>query len=306
MKRRLGITLTGLLVAALVVFALAACGESSEPEPTSSEFTNDGMTLSVPVEYAELVAVETPDSSKEGRLFQVAEKASIEAAKEQGSEDADDPEGPGWLFSIGRVSEDEMHQMLTGDMSGGQVFAKDGEDNYYIFYHPTDVRLIRMDNEEMEASMDQWSALNEWAAGVPATFVKDNEGLTAETHGNTDLDIYLAKIAYGGEKDYTVSTLEYGPLEPNGVDPLPYIAPLLNGVTYEEADIKDAPDGEYVVLNFPGDEVRFDFFLAEGGENYIRQTWSDNEMLYKAVFADESIKASAVMQKWYDALAKKR
>ena len=77
---------------------------------------------------------------------------------------------------------------------------------------------------------------------------------------------------------------------------------LLNGATYENADDVEAPDGEYVVLNFPKDKVRFDFFLAEGSENVIREVWGDNEQIYTATFTDDSIKASAVMQDWYHAL----
>ena len=40
--------------------------------------------------------------------------------------------------------------------------------------------------------MEQWTRLNEWAAAVPETFVRDNEGLTLEKHSNTDLDQYFA------------------------------------------------------------------------------------------------------------------
>ena len=76
------------------------------------------------------------------------------------------------------------------------------------------------------------------------------------------------------------------------------------GLSYEEADLSETPDGEYVVFSFPEDDLRFDFFLAEGGENYVRQVWNgDCEQLYKAVFADGTTKASAVMQEWYEALA---
>lgn len=155
----------GLLIAALLLFALAVCGLAEE-ESAVNTLTNDGLTLSIPNEYAELLAVVTPDNSEDG--------------------------------------------------------------NYYLFCHPTDVRLIRADNKEMDASMEQWTALNEWAATVPKAFLKDNKELTAQKYGNTDLDMYLAHIAYGGKTDYTISTTEFGPLQPNGVDPMP----LLSGVTY--------------------------------------------------------------------------
>lgn len=77
----------GLLIAALLLFALAACGLAEE-ESAVNTLTNDGLTLSIPNEYAELLAVVTPDNSEDG--------------------------------------------------------------NYYLFCHPTDVRLIRADNKKSE------------------------------------------------------------------------------------------------------------------------------------------------------------
>lgn len=300
-------TVWGILLAALLAFSLAACSSASsgeEPKEGDSDavsVTNAGLTLSIPAEYSDLLAVDTPQDSEDGTLFSVSEKASIEAGKAQGMSDDD---GAGWLFSIGRISEEDLHEMLCNDMSGMQVFAKDEDGNYYMFYHPTDVRLIRENNEEMEQAMESWSALNEWAWTVPETFVAENDGLTAETRGNTELDIYLARIAYLDDTDYTIGTTEYGPLSSDSVDAAPYLELLMNGATYERVDGEEAPDGEYVVLSFPEDDVRFDFFLAEGKENYIRQVWAeDNESLYKAVFADESIQASSVMQDWYNELA---
>ena len=87
------------------------------------------MKFTVPAEYAGLVNVET---DKDDMLFSVAEKASVEAA---------DYEGAGWLFGFAKVDEDTLHSMMTSDMSGADVFARDGEGNYYLFCHPTDVRI---------------------------------------------------------------------------------------------------------------------------------------------------------------------
>ena len=92
-------------------------------------------------------------------------------------------------------------------------------------------------------------------------------------------------------------------MEPRDVDPMPYLNRLMNGVTFEYADGEETPDGEYVVLSFPDDDVRFDFFRMEGKENYVRTVWSgDNETLYKASYADGAIKASVIMSEWYNAL----
>ena len=113
---------------------------------------------------------------------------------------------------------------------------------------------------------------------------------------------------YQNGSNYTLSTLEFGPLEPNGVDAVPYAEKLMggNGVSYEEVDISETPDGEYVVLSFPDDDIRFDFFRIDDGKNYVRTVWggeSEYEELMLAHFLDESVQASDVAQAWYDALA---
>ena len=293
----------GLLV--LMLLVLPSCGsgsgdeQSGEAEAAAGAYTNAGMTLNVPDEYVDLLVVETPKDSEDGKLFSVAEKASIESAAAQEM----DTDGAGSLFDIGIVDEEDLRQMMTGDMSNAAPFAKDADGNYYVYYHPSDVRLIRSDNEEMDAAMDDWTKLNEWAWSMQDTFTADN-GLTADKHSNTDLDIQLANIAYKGNTKYKISTTEFGPLKPNGVDPTSYVAPLINGVTYEEVDMAEAPDGEYVVLKFPKDKMRFDFFKAEGQENIIRQVMKGgDEIFYKAVFTDESLNATTFMEDWYQALA---
>ena len=92
-------------------------------------YENGGMKLTVPLEYDELLVIETPRNNPSGILFSVSEKASVEAAKAQGYENA------GWLFSIGTVTEDALHEALCYDMSGAEVFAKNTDGQ-----HPTDMR----------------------------------------------------------------------------------------------------------------------------------------------------------------------
>ena len=84
--------------------------------------------------------------------------------------------------------------MLCYDMSGVEVFARDEDGRYFMYYHPTDVRIVRENYDDAEG-LRQWSALNEWAAAVPDSLLTENPGLSAEKHGNTALDIYLARIA---------------------------------------------------------------------------------------------------------------
>lgn len=278
------------------VFTMLLIALISAAVCSAADFSNEGLVLSVPDEYANLVTVEVAEHDAEGMLFSVSEKASIEAAFKQGYMF----DGAGWLFAIGRVSEDEMHQMLCDDMSGREVFAKAADGTCYILYHPTDVRMVREDYSD-QSGLEQWSMLSEWAATVPETFIAENEGLTAEKHSNTTLDIYLARMLYRDDVDYTVSTTEFGPVEPGKVNVAPYLKPLTEGVVYEYADIQEAPDGEYVVLNFADDDVRFDFFFADGMENYIRQIWFHGEdtAFFKAVFDDPELKATELMNEFY-------
>ena len=290
-----------LLLAAL----LTACGEpaapaetdaTAEPAETAAQvLENDGMTLTIPAEYADLVIAEAKEA-EDGTLFYVAEKASVEAGKKQGY-DADS--GIGELFGIRRVDEETTQQMRTSDMSGAEIFAKDAAGNYYIFTHPTDVRILR-DGEIGEEDMKQWSVLNEWAwSAVRDAFVAENEGLEPVTFGNSEMDIAFARIAYTDVK-YTIGTTEYGPLEPKDVDPAPYLERLMNGVTYEYTD-SATPDGEFVALRFPDEELRFDFFP---GTNLIRRAYGEegDGILCKATFADGETDACAILQEWYDAL----
>ncbi len=267
-------------------------------------YENEGMTLRVPGNHDGFVCVRVLRDDERGRLFSVAEARSVVAAWLQ--DDRDD--GPGWLFSLGRVSEDRFHDMLCMDMSGVRVFARDEEGNRYVLYHPTDVRMVRMDNEAMTRDMKLWSDLNAWAnEDVPADFIESNQGLTGETYDNSDVAIYLARAAYRSGTEYTVSTTQLGPLSSDEVDAEPFVERLIRNASYEMVDTSETPDGEYVVLNFPGEKVRFDFFKMQGHENYVREVREGgHEVLYKATFEDGVTRASKVMQQWYDELAAAR
>ena len=232
---------------------------AKETEAAAQEEKHVGMKLEIPAEYQDLLVTQTYPDDPEKPLFTVSEKASVEAGKAKGY---DEDAGPGWLFSIERVSEEKAKEMMCGDTSGADLFATDKDGNYYVFAHPTDVRLERegdMTNEDLK----QWTMLNDWAASVKDTFVKDNPELTAAKITNTEVDIALARIAYQDDVFYTLSTTEYGPKDGQAVDPSEYLELLRTDVTFANTD-EEAPDGEYVVLNFPKEETRFDFFKAEG------------------------------------------
>ena len=303
--------LAGICIAMFCMLSFAACGlsinqpstgdqsDSASAEDTTYTADIDGYTFTYPAAYEEDIVIQTPGFDGK-MLFSVSEKASIKAAEAQNL----NSDGAGWLFGIGKVNEDELHNIQCGDMSGVEVFAKDKKGNYFVFYHPTDVRLMRETDLEMEEAMEGWSALNEWAAQVPAQFILDNKGLREFSVTNSALDIYLANIAYANKQDYTISTTEFGPMEPDGIDPTNYVTPLINGVRYEEAEVEEAPDGEYVVLEFPNEKDRFDFFFADGQQNLIRRVWAGGEEYYQAIFDDDSLKATELMNDWYHAIVK--
>lgn len=260
-----------------------------------------GLHIPVPAVYNDQLVIQKPEGRDDGTFLTVSEKASIDAA----SDDDGSNEGAGWLFSLAKISEETLRQLLCQDMSGMEVFACDTDGNYYTYNHPTDVRYMRESVEQMTADQDKWSALCEWAGSVPERVVLQNPGLTPVKRTNTNLDIILARIAYAGDVKYTISTTAHGPMEPADVDPAPYLNRLVNGVTFQYAYDEEEPDGEYVVLDLPEEGVRYDFFLAEGKENYVREVHGeDYSILYKAVFEDGNSKASAIMNEWYEALVK--
>ena len=190
--------------------------------------------------------------------------------------------------------------MLCYDMSGMTPFARDEEDNAYLLCTPTDVRLER-EGTFTEEDMEQWTALNAWAAEIPAAFTEAN-GLEPFHRGNSDLEITLNRILCGIEP-YTISTLKYLALEPGEVDPAPFVEKLLEG-TYTFENDEEGSDGEYVVLLLPEENTRYDFLF--GDKNLIRKvvTAEDGEytFLFRAEFADDTT-ANDVMSAWYDAIA---
>lgn len=255
------------------------------PPQVWGEYENDGMTLTIRPRINELVTVETPTDDPDGILFTVSETESMKAGNH---------EGAGWLFSIGKISEDKFHELLCYDMSGIEVFAQDNNGDYYVSYRPTDVRFERATAEEMDAGMKQWSMLCDNISGLENSF-HDENGLEYVGYNNTEIDMYLARAAWMADANATLSTTEFGPQTLAGVDGAKYAEFVMNGYFYDSED--EAPDGEYVVLNFPGDDVRIDFFFAPGG--YARVVSGSSERMYQAAWCDDNISYAEAMQGWY-------
>ncbi len=140
-----------------------------ENDPGFTFIENRGYKLPVPVEYEELVVVETP--AEGDVLFQVAEKASLDAAKAMGFTETD---GVGELFRILIVTQADYEANNMAEVPGLGIIASDSNGNYYLLEHPTDVRIEREDmsvlNDPESDDMLTWKTLNEWTTLVPNSF----------------------------------------------------------------------------------------------------------------------------------------
>lgn len=292
-----------------LALSLCACAPTQPAKTdTTTEFESQGFTLSVPNEYVDLLIVDTEGTSwGNSTFFDVSEKASVEAAKELWP---DDPTmGGGALFSIGVVDEAKFHDMMIWGMTGAYVFARDAEGNYYIYYHPTDVQLIRMD-EPAEGDWEQWRELCEWASQAEQFFVDDNPGLTPYRRTYTDLDCALHYAAYGegsAHLHYKHSDAIY---TPDRADSLPYLEQLLDDVMYFELlrDDEFDSEGDYISLTAPEmfDYLSFDFFTDPGQQHVIRirRTDMDLEPFYYAASKDgDYFPAGQVVAHWLESLA---
>lgn len=290
--------LAAILLTLALSLSLCACAPSTPTEvDTTTKFTSEGFTLSIPNEYKDLLIIDTTVTEGRGSMFfSVREKASVEACKKLYGNDL----GAGFLFGIGRLNESDFKIALCGDMSGSEVFAKDDAGYYYMYYRPTDVQLIR-EGDCTDADWAQWAELGQWGSSATDMFIVENEGLTPYYRTNTDLDIFLNRLAYlPDEYEFTLTRpdTDKAPV-PSKELSLPYLEQLMNG-TFTYVDKKSAPECEYISLNLPDSLVRFDFFLAENGDaNYVRQVWGDGmEALYLATYEDGTL-AGQTMLGWY-------
>lgn len=260
------------------------------PPQVWGEYENGGLRLEVRPSINRLITVETPADDPDGILLTASETASLEAGGFDGA---------GWLFSVGKVSADRLHEMLGSDMSGAEVIAKASDGGYYLYYHPTDVRYARATNDEMFRDQEQWTSVCDWASTVRDGFA-DANGLEPDWYGNTEIDMTVARAAWGGEPGVTLSTTEFGPVPVEGTDGTPYAETVLHSGFFQ-TDLNETPDGEYVVLNLPERNVRLDFFFAPGG--YVRLVSGDSERLYQVMLVDDEHSLAQTMQDWYYAAA---
>ena len=129
------------------------------------------------------------------------------------------------------------------------------------------------------------------------------EATPAPVEKTPDVKDTLDRIAAGEITNYTISSLKHGPLEPEGTDPAPYLDVLRSEATFETRDADETPDGEYLVLAVPDENIRFDFLPNYDGKNYIRAVENETEeTLFLAQYKDTGINTYDVMSSWYQAL----
>lgn len=126
----------------------------------------------------------------------------------------------------------------------------------------------------------------------------------AGAENTEDLTVYLRRIVNPEDNAaYTLGNLEYGQLEPGDVNPEDYIK-LLEGLTLEEVDESEAPEGIYTVLTFPEDKVRFDFYESDNNVCFIREVKNDEEStLFRAVMPEDRASAGNIVSAWLYSIA---
>ena len=270
------------------------------PAEDGSVYVKDGLKLTVPDEYADLVLIGQGTPLFGGdNLFSAREIASMESGER--SHPGEDW-GDGALFGIGRMSEDEVHKFLCGYLNNERVFARDAENYYYVLYRPSDVRFFRDDMENIADSPDLqlWSEMNDWAASIPEIFTELN-GLEPWNHGGSEAEMMLYRIAYQDDTFFMLNSLDYGELYPEQREPSASFAKqMLDGTSFEFCDESETPDGEYFVIDFPNDALRLDFFK---GADYVRADYGDYQELMR-ITGQEKGYCVKVMEQWCQALQK--
>lgn len=289
-----------LSLALAFVLSLCACNPSTPAEvDTTTKFTSQGFTLSVPNEYVDQLIV---DTTADREFFHVSEKDSVEASRALWPDD--ETMRGGFLFGIGRVDEDAFHEMMMYGMTGADVFARDDEGNCYIYYYPTDVQLVRV--KYTDADWALWTELCEWAAQMKQTFLDDNPGLAPYERTCSDVDCFLHYIAYGD--GFALLTKKNGDeiYAPEWSDSMPYLEQLLDDVMFYplQEGIDFDLEGDYITLDVPEmyRHASFDFFVDEGQQQYIRMYMGLETCYFAASHDGEAFPAGQVVADWLNSL----
>ncbi len=108
---------------------------------------------------------------------------------------------------------------------------------------------------------------------------------------------YLEMI-WNGEVEYSITWLEYGTAYgPRKVDSSIYVNAMLSGTKFNQVKGWKIPEGQYVILEIPDYDVRYEFYYGDDG-NYIREIIDGTAHAYHAKFSSKKSKACKIIEDW--------
>ncbi|SEH33025.1 hypothetical protein [Selenomonas sp. KH1T6] len=103
--------------------------------------------------------------------------------------------------------------------------------------------------------------------------------------------------------DYNITSLEYGTVAyRDGFNAKPYVEKIMDGAYFEHAKPWETPEGQYVILEFPSDSIRYEFFMGGDG-NYVRETAYGEQTVYH--ITGVSCQAWKVISDWGRTMSRK-
>lgn len=157
---------------------------------------------------------------------------------------------------------------------------------------------FRLEKQEMKGDMQKMKKV--LAMILCLALALSAASALGETPAADPLHAELAKLS---EVPFTLATTEYGVMTLKDPSMAEIFAELLNAMTFEPTSA-EAPEGEYVVLAFPEEDVRFDFFLGDVQENLFRMVNADGtEQMYKATVPEGRAEIGNVMDAWAYSMA---
>ena len=135
-----------------------------------------------------------------------------------------------------------------------------------------------------------------------ADAVLDTTPVAHAIGGACALEGWLGHI-WDDEDDYNITSLEFDTVAyRQGFNARPYIEQIMDGAIFEPARSWQVPPGEYVILEFPNDNLRFEFFKGNDG-NYVRETFDGESEVYHIMGIDKQ--AWKVISKWGKEMSRK-
>ncbi|NLT13463.1 MAG: hypothetical protein GXY05_03875, partial [Clostridiales bacterium] len=208
-----------VIVMAVIAVAAVSIGLLANPQEEYETYTVEGISVSVPKEYADLVVVDT-----EGNDEWMHEVIAL-YYKPAYDEHVDF----GWMFSIRRCDYVQWLTMLNEASDGVYFKATDGE-NYYFYHQPTDVQWSTQEQfdeyskicDSISVSYGELEAIS--GSALFSYSVSDIEKIEFQ-NGNTG-----ELVSYTGETEINdiiehLNAFRYDSIEPAG-DGWPYAVRL--------------------------------------------------------------------------------